>query len=266
MGKITFQPSGVVQKSEKDEKDADKTEILVPLQQQHEELSVPVRSRKAAVGGLCCMTFGSVVLMSGLVLASIYFYRYYYINQLPRQNLFQCRVLYEGTVYAPVRGRQELEESVEINLEDNYEKINVPVPHFGGSDAADIIHDFHRGLTAYYDITLDKCYVIELNTSIVMPPRNLRDLLANVRRGTYLPQTYIIQEEMVVVGQVYSVQQLGVFIDRLCGRKETYRLKHRSSRRRIEKRGAPNCHSIRHLENTFVVETLICDQAKGPSQ
>ncbi|KAK6483804.1 integral membrane protein 2C-like isoform X1 [Huso huso] len=82
MGKITFQQSGVLQKSEKDEKDADKTEILIPLQQQHEELSVPVRTRKAAVNGLCCMTFGLVVLMSGLVLASIYVYRYYYISQV----------------------------------------------------------------------------------------------------------------------------------------------------------------------------------------
>ncbi|MGH0164829.1 UNVERIFIED_CONTAM: hypothetical protein FKN15_065419 [Acipenser sinensis] len=238
-----------------------------------EELSVPVRTRKAAVNGLCCMAFGLVVLMSGLVLASIYVYRYYYISQYEIKQTVILSAYVAAKEYTNSRtaiypnpqcsegGRQELEESVEINLEDNYEQINVPVPHFGGSDAADIIHDFQRGLTAYYDIALDKCYVIGLNTSIVMPPRNLRDLLINVRRGTYLPQTYIIQEEMVVVGQVHSVQQLGVFIERLCGGKETYRLKHRSSRRRIDKREARNCHSIRHLENTFVVETLICDQA-----
>ena len=47
-------------------------------------------------------------------------------------------------MYAPLRGRQELEENVGIYLEDNYEQISVPVPHFGGSDPADIIHDFHR--------------------------------------------------------------------------------------------------------------------------
>lgn len=38
-----------------------------------------------------------------------------------------------------------------------------------------------QGLTAYHDITLDKCYVIELNTTIVMPPRNLWELLVNVK-------------------------------------------------------------------------------------
>lgn len=40
---------------------------------------------------------------------------------------------------------------------------------------------FSQGLTAYHDIALDKCYVIELNTTIVMPPRNLWELLINVK-------------------------------------------------------------------------------------
>uniref|UniRef100_A0A8K9XS52 Integral membrane protein 2 n=1 Tax=Oncorhynchus mykiss TaxID=8022 RepID=A0A8K9XS52_ONCMY len=144
-------------------------------------------------------------------------------------------------------------ENVGIYLEDNYEQISVPVPHFGGSDPADIIHDFHRGLTAYHDIALDKCYVIELNTTIVMPPRNLWELLVN---GTYLPQTYIIQEEMFVTGRVHNMRQLGPFIYRLCNGKDTYRLKRRA---RINKREVANCHRIRHFENTFVVETVICD-------
>lgn len=48
-------------------------------------------------------------------------------------------------MYTPLRGRQqELEENVGIYFEDNYEQISVPVPHFGGSDPADIIHDFQR--------------------------------------------------------------------------------------------------------------------------
>lgn len=66
------------------------------------------------------------------------------VLQIPEENLFHCRVLYEDSAYAPLRGRQELEENVGIYLGDNYEKITVPVPHFGGSDPADIIHDFHR--------------------------------------------------------------------------------------------------------------------------
>ncbi|XP_060940302.1 integral membrane protein 2Cb isoform X2 [Limanda limanda] len=252
MVKITFQTVA----AQKPDKETDGDKIIVPLA--HEQLVLPVRSKKAFPTGLCCLTLGLVVFMSGLVLASVY--RYYFIPQIPEDSLFHCRVVYEDSVYAPQRGRQELEENVGIYLDDNYEQISVPVPHFGGSDPADIIHDFQRGLTAYHDIALDKCYITELNTTLVMPPRNLWELLVNMKRGTYLPQTYIIQEEMVVTGRVRSMRQLGPFIHRLCYGKETYRLKRRSQHRRIERREAKNCHSIRHFENTFVVETVICSR------
>lgn len=78
------------------------------------------------------------------LLVALVFERGLMSAQIPEENLFHCRVLYEDSVYAPLRGRQELEENVGIYLADNYEKITVPVPHFGGSDPADIIHDFHR--------------------------------------------------------------------------------------------------------------------------
>ncbi|XP_069013462.1 integral membrane protein 2Cb [Embiotoca jacksoni] len=255
MVKISFQTVSV----QKPEKDIDVDKIIIPLA--HEHLVPPVRPKKLFPTGLCCLTFGLVVFMSVLVLASIYTYRYYFIpQQTPEDSLFHCRVIYEDSVYAPLRGRQELEENVGIYLDDNYEQISVPVPHFGGSDPADIIHDFQRGLTAYHDIALDKCYITELNTTLVMPPRSLWELLVNVKRGTYLPQTYIIQEEMVVTGRVRSMRQLGPFIHRLCYGKETYRLRRRIQRPRIERRETKRCHNIRHFENTFVVETVICDR------
>lgn len=97
-----------------------------------------------------------------------------------------------------------------------------------------------------------------------MPPRNLWELLVNVKKGTYLPQTYIIQEEMIATEHVSDMEQLGSFIYRLCSGKETYRLKRRSTRRRISRREAGDCHRIRHFENTFVVETVICKKSWSP--
>lgn len=47
--------------------------------QDEEELVLPLRPKKSPLNGLCCLTFGLVVFMSGLVLASIYVYRYYFI-------------------------------------------------------------------------------------------------------------------------------------------------------------------------------------------
>uniref|UniRef100_A0A8I3VZX7 Integral membrane protein 2 n=1 Tax=Callithrix jacchus TaxID=9483 RepID=A0A8I3VZX7_CALJA len=135
--------------------------------------------------------------------------------RLARDNFFRCGVLYEDALSSQARTQMELEEDVKIYLDENYERINVPVPQFGGGDPADIIHDFQRakrragkgsaypvfwnlgcpapegpgpregmGLTAYHDISLDKCYVIELNTTIVLPPRNFWELLMNVKGST----------------------------------------------------------------------------------
>lgn len=64
--------------------------------------------------------------------------------QLARDNFFHCGVLYEDSLSSQIRTRLELEEDVKIYLEENYERINVPVPQFGGGDPADIIHDFQR--------------------------------------------------------------------------------------------------------------------------
>lgn len=52
------------------------------------------------------------------------------------------------------------------------------------------------------------------------------------QRGTYLPQTYIIQEEMVVTEHVSDKEALGSFIYHLCSGKDTYRLRRRATRRR----------------------------------
>uniref|UniRef100_A0A0P6JMF5 Integral membrane protein 2 n=1 Tax=Heterocephalus glaber TaxID=10181 RepID=A0A0P6JMF5_HETGA len=268
MVKISFQPAVAGVKADK----GDKASASAPAPAQApapgpatEILLTPAReerppyhpSKKASVGGVCYLSMGMVVLLMGLVFASVYIYRYFFLAQLSRDNFFHCGVLYEDSL-SQVRTHMELEEDVKIYLEENYERINVPVPQFGGGDPADIIHDFQRGLTAYHDISLDKCYIIELNTTIVLPPRNFWELLMNVKRGTYLPQTYIMQEEMVVTEHVSDKQALGSFIYHLCNGKDTYRLRRRATRRRINKRGAQKCNAIRHFENTFVVETLIC--------
>lgn len=43
------------------------------------------------------------------------------------------------------------------------------------------VSDFPQRLTAYLDLNLNKCYVIPLNTSIVMPPKDFLELLINIK-------------------------------------------------------------------------------------
>ncbi|KAG9349195.1 hypothetical protein JZ751_027638 [Albula glossodonta] len=151
-------------------------------------------------------------MLSGVVVGGAYLYRYFVLQE---RQVFFCGVDYREEDYMVPEEDLELDltsqlrriqEKIRILEDEEVELINVPVPDFADSDPADIVHDFPRRLTAYLDLSLNKCYVIPLNTSVVMPPKDLMELLVN-----------------------------------------------------IKKREALNCHKIRHFENKFVVETLICE-------
>ncbi|XP_048362033.1 integral membrane protein 2C [Sphaerodactylus townsendi] len=263
MVKISFQQPGTGLKAEKDGAAGGGAKAEASLPQDVEVQPLPVQSRRSSFSRMCYLTMILMLLLLGLILTSMYVYRYFSItgsSSTYSENLFHCGVIYQDHSYSQLKEQMELHEDVRIYLEEDYEQINIPMPHFGESDPADIIHDFQRGLTAYHDIALDKCYVIELNTTIVMPPQSFWELLINVKKGVYLPQTYIIQEEMIVTEHVTDMDQLGSFIYHLCRGKETYRLKRRTSRRHIHRRAAESCHHIRHFENTFVVDTAICQK------
>lgn len=52
-----------------------------------EQLVVPTSPKKQFPTGLCCLTFGLVVLTVVLVTASVYIYRYHYISQVSCASL-----------------------------------------------------------------------------------------------------------------------------------------------------------------------------------
>uniref|UniRef100_A0A3B3V861 Integral membrane protein 2 n=1 Tax=Poecilia latipinna TaxID=48699 RepID=A0A3B3V861_9TELE len=203
------------------------------------------------------MCLGLALMLSGVVVAGAYLYRYYILE--PEDEVFFCGVNYREEDYMIADEERLLEEKIRVLEREQVEFINVPVPDFEDGDPADIVHDFQRRLTAYLDLNLNKCYVIPLNTSIVMPPRDLLDLLIKVKAGSYLPQSYLIHEEMMVTERLENVDQLGYFIYNLCHDKETFKLQRRDTILGMQKREALNCHKIRHFENKFVVETLICE-------
>ncbi|KAF1383110.1 hypothetical protein PFLUV_G00150920 [Perca fluviatilis] len=245
---------------------------------QDAEAAVPVRHQSRA--WCWCMCLGLALMLSGVVVGGAYLYRFYVLEvSYHRQQgwdqeegrYFVCGVNYreedfmvldeeEVEVDLPNQFHLRLvEERIRVLEDEQVELINVPVPEFGDGDPADIVHDFQRRLTAYLDLSLNKCYVIPLNTSIVMPPKDFLELLINVKAGTYLPQSYLLHEEMIVTERLEQVDQLGYFIYNLCRGKDTFKLQRRDRILGMQKREALNCHKIRHFENKFVVETLICE-------
>ncbi|XP_075703833.1 integral membrane protein 2A [Rhinoderma darwinii] len=208
--------------------------------------------------GRCLLTLlGVAFILAGLIVGGACIYKFF----VPRHKTFEGQLSYidhtdldEEPYYLPVS-----EEAV-IREEDNVAEINVPVPGFSEGDSAAIVHDFDKLLTAYLDLQLQKCYIINLNTSVVLPPRNLMDLFMKLATGAYLPQTYLVREELVVTERIDDVSELGVFIYQHCAGRETYRLQRRDQVIGYQKRSAESCMQIAHFENTFVVMTRICHE------
>uniref|UniRef100_A0A669BAH8 Integral membrane protein 2 n=1 Tax=Oreochromis niloticus TaxID=8128 RepID=A0A669BAH8_ORENI len=246
MVKVSFN-TALAQKDVK--KDA---ETLIPEEDKDAEAAVLMRHQSRA--WCWCMCLGLALMLSGVVVGGAYLYRYYVmeVSSEPEDNL-EGQVFFCGVKYREEDFMIQEEDEVEVEL------ISVPVPEFEDGDPADIVHDFSRRLTAYLDLYLNKCYVIPLNTSIVTPPRDFLDLLINIKAGTYLPQSYLVREEMMVTERLEHVDQLGYFINNLCNGKETYKLQRRDRILGMQKREALNCHKIRHFGSQFVVETLICE-------
>ncbi|XP_069576195.1 integral membrane protein 2Ba isoform X1 [Brachyistius frenatus] len=260
MVKVSFN-SALAQKDVK--KDG---ETLIPEEDKDAEAALLVHHQSRA--WCWCMCLGLALMLSGVVVGGAYYlYRY----KIVEGQVFVCGVNYREEDFM-IREEEEvevelpngfhlrqLEERIRVLEREQVELINVPVPEFDDGDPADIVHDFQRRLTAYLDLSLNKCYVIPLNTSIVMPPRDLLELLVNVKAGTYLPQSYLIHEEMIVTERLEQVDQLGHFIYNLCRGKDTFKLQRRDRILGMQKREALNCHKIRHFGSQFVVETLICE-------
>ncbi|KAF3843728.1 hypothetical protein F7725_002577 [Dissostichus mawsoni] len=201
-GRVTSRMVKVSFNSALGQKDVKKdAETLIPEEDKDVEAAPLIRPASRA--WCCCMCLGLALMLSGVVLVS------------------------DGAGSAPQ------DASVAPGAEDRSPGggagglISVPVPEFGLGDPADIVHDFQRRLTAYLDLSLNKCYVIPLNTSVVMPPRDFLELLINVKAGTYLPQSYLMHEEMVVTERLEDVEQLGYFIYNLCRGKDTFKLQRR---------------------------------------
>ncbi|KAL1021853.1 hypothetical protein UPYG_G00018880 [Umbra pygmaea] len=281
MVKVTFNSSF----GQKDLKKTCIDEALIPGERDPEG---GVRVRQKSGVWCWCMCLGLALMLSGVVVGGAYLLKTYFMPQdqnpgLPalqgqtarsghksdgpeEEHVYFCGVDYRQQDYMVQEDEVELDlpsalrhiqESVRV-LEE-VELINVPVPEFSDSDPADIVHDFNRRLTAYLDLSLNKCYVIPLNTSIVMPPKDFLELLINIKAGTYLPQSYLVHEQMIVTERLENIDQLGYFINSLCNGRDTYKLERRDTMLGRERREALNCRKIRHFENKFVMETLICD-------
>jgi len=111
----------------------------------------------------------------------------------------------------------------QFEIEDDHEKIDVP--DFSGGRRSKFIHDFKLNKTGIVDVIGHKCFVMPLNQTQVLPPKDMFDLTRKMMAGYYNVDTAIVHETMrVVVPPIEDRSNLGPFIQRECTGFPIYRL------------------------------------------
>ncbi|XP_056664820.1 integral membrane protein 2A isoform X4 [Monodelphis domestica] len=175
--------------------------------------------------GRCLLTLlGLAFILTGVIVGGACIYKYF----MPRHRVFRGEMCYFENDDNGLDGETEpyflpISEEADIREDENIAIIDVPVPKFSDSDPAAIVHDFDR-------------------------------------TGSYLPQTYLVREELVAAEEIEDVSDLGIFIYQICGGKKTFRLRRRESIAGLQKRSVEQCLKIRHFPNEFILETKICQQ------
>ncbi|KAM6953591.1 integral membrane protein 2A-like [Aplochiton taeniatus] len=228
----------------------------VPVAEKDPELASASEGSDGSTGRCLLTLLGIAFILSGLIVGGACLYRYFtpkrmYHGAMQFSDVSTGVAMENEPYYLP-----RVEEEVEIS--DNMAVISVPPPRFYPGDPAYILHDFHKKLTAYLDLTLRTCFVIPLNTSVVLPPQDLLDLFMQLMSGSY--RSYLVQEDLVVTERIEDLKPLGSHIRRLCSGKDTYRMQRRTDLPGggIQKRSVEECFTIHHFENKFVTETRIC--------
>ncbi|XP_036380204.1 integral membrane protein 2A-like [Megalops cyprinoides] len=249
MVKIAFS-SGLAQKAPG--KDG---EVLVT---EKDPETASVHSHESSTGRCLITLLGLAFILTGLIIGSACVYRFFAPKKLYHGGMHFTDT--DGDMIPMDMESREpyylprIDEEVEIC--ETIAIISVPEPSFGNGGLVQILHDFDSKMTTYLDLTLNTCFVIPLNTSVVMSPQDLQDLFEQLLSGPYT--TYLVHEELVVSERIDDVAELGFSVFSLCDGKDTYRMQRRTEIIGLQKRSVQDCFTIRHFENKFVTETKIC--------
>ncbi|XP_004592863.1 integral membrane protein 2A isoform X1 [Ochotona princeps] len=226
------------------------------------ELRVATQENDDSLGRCMLMLLGISFILAGLIIGGTCLYKYF----MPKNTIYRGEMCFFDSE-DPAHFLREAEpyflpvtEEADIREEDNVVIIDVPAPSFSDSDPATVIHDFEKGLTAYLDLLLGNCYLMPLNTSIVMPLKNMMEFFTKLASGKYLPYTYVVHEDLIAMGEIRDVSNLGIFIYQLCNNRKSFRLRRRDFLSGFNKRAFDKCFKIRHFPNEFIIETKICHE------
>uniref|UniRef100_A0A1I7X607 BRICHOS domain-containing protein n=1 Tax=Heterorhabditis bacteriophora TaxID=37862 RepID=A0A1I7X607_HETBA len=157
-----------------------------------------------------------------------------------RSTAYQ-RGVYHGWNAATYNNRgvpERLEQNVEINLAEAYEKIQVP--QFGTNRPAIFLHDFKQNVTAIVDVMGKRCFLKQLDRTTVEQPRNFIKMLRGMDNSASVSSASRVVRETFRVGSPLNQDDLmaiGSFlISRHCSYRPTFMLTKTDEVNKIKRR------------------------------
>lgn len=153
----------------------------------------------------------TVVLISGLYL--------WHQNYGPRGRRGFCGVTYKEGESARV-----LSESVHLPSDDAE---IIEVPRIGHWQRSRVLHDFTFKKTAIEDVEAGRCFIMDLDETVVKPPESVWELIVKLKRGDYMPQEDVVRRTMRVDQGPLSIDELvtfGPWITNACESRASYTL------------------------------------------
>lgn len=215
---------------------------------------VTMRARRVSTTTTLCVFITALLVLATGIVGGVYLYRQFTHYKLKHFKGW-CGVPYVSDFDRPSRthgvdylksdnprGRPEsssmlvdslrdnfIQEHFDLDLEDEqYEQIEVP--DFTHGRRGRFIHDFAVNKTGIVDMDGQRCFVMPLNRSLVLPPHSLFDLIVKMRAGYYDVDTEIVRERMrVVTPPILDFRGVGYYIARECSSLPTYRLERMTS-------------------------------------
>jgi hypothetical protein len=190
----------------------------------------PSNLHQRRVGLLKCLIVLTTSLVITLtVLGTVYFY-VRSSNDVSQSWIETCRVHYhEWKTGADGKERSflmegEFYQQVEIDVTwARYEKLNVPSVF--NTMRSSTLHDMDVGLTAVIDLDHGRCFVTQINSTLVKPIPDFYDLVKYNKAGYYLPDAEIIYDNYNLLNPaIEDVSQFGPRISSACQYFDTYRL------------------------------------------
>lgn len=122
------------------------------------------------------------------------------------ESLYKDQGFFDGLKSWPwgkVPSADQVQEDFDLDLADgNFEKITVP--SFRGGPNTRFIHDFNNNKTGIVDFSQRTCYIMPLNRSQIIQPKDLMDAIKHMITGDYTLEPEKIRENWRVVAPALS--------------------------------------------------------------